>query len=508
MTAEKKKSNRRRIASITLLFLGNVVFFLTLWLLQQYDKIAIDQCLFQIKASSSGVNAGIAGGAVLKVGGFSIGFTVLEVILYRLLAGDEKGFLKENRAYIKYCATRVCSFFKNKSLHFSAVSFVICLLVFITQLNVPAYFGTATKESDFIEDHYVNPESVSITFPSEKRNLVYIFLESMENTFADTSAGYPITDNFIPELSALANENVSFSNTDTVGGAYSYGGTTWTASAMVAQTSGMPIKILLTSNAYGSEDGFMPGVVTIGEILAAEGYNLELLVGSDADFHSRKAYFEEHGDYDIIDWTSLKEQGRLPEDYNIWWGFEDEKLFAFAKEEITALAERGEPFNFTMLTADTHFPNGYECHMCPDEYESQYANVLACSSKQVYEFVSWLKEQPYYDNTTIVISGDHLTMDSQFLDDLDENYVRTVYNCIINPAKQPINEKGREFGTVDMFPTTLAALGAVIEGDRLALGTNLFSDKKTLTEIYGFESLDVELQKNSEFYNEKILAMK
>ena len=186
----------------------------------------------------------------------------------------------------------------------------------------------------------------------------------------------------------------------------------------------------------------------------------------------------------------------------------DEKLFAFAKEEITLLAKQDKPFNFTMLTADTHFPSGYECRLCGDEYDTQYANVLACSSKQVYEFVEWVKEQPFYDNTTIVISGDHLTMDSQFLDELDEDYVRTVYNCIINPTVTPVNEKGREFGTVDMFPTTLAAIGAVIEGDRLALGTNLFSAEKTFTELYGFEELDIELQKNSEFYNREILAMK
>ena len=35
---------------------------------------------------------------------------------------------------------------------------------------------------------------------------------------------------------------------------------------------------------------------------------------------------------------------------------------------------------------------------------------------------------------------------------------------------------------MDMFPTTLASLGAVIDGDRLGLGTNLFSDKPTLAE--------------------------
>jgi hypothetical protein len=104
----------------------------------------------------------------------------------------------------------------------------------------------------------------------------------------------------------------------------------------------------------------------------------------------------------------------------------------------------------------------------PDKYEA---------------FVQWIKEQDFYENTTIVISGDHLTMDSEFLADIDPEYTRTVYNCIINSAVQPVQEKNREFGTYDMYPTTLAAMGVKIDGDRLGLGTNLFSDKKTLTEI-------------------------
>ena len=37
----------------------------------------------------------------------------------------------------------------------------------------------------------------------------------------------------------------------------------------------------------------------------------------------------------------------------------------------------------------------------------------------------------------------------------------------------------------DDFPTTLSAMGAEIEGDRLGLGTNLFSAKETLSEKEG-----------------------
>jgi phosphoglycerol transferase len=244
----------------------------------------------------------------------------------------------------------------------------------------------------------------------------------------------------------------------------------------------------------------MPGITTLGDILQAEGYNQTILLGSDAGFAARDVYFNEHGNYNIIDVDSLIEEGRLPEDYWEWWGFEDVKVFEFAKEEITRLAAAGKPFNFTTLTADTHFPDGYLCPECGNGYDEQYSNVLSCSSRQVGEFIDWLKAQPYYNNTTIILSGDHLTMDPEFLEGIDENYIRTTYNCIINAPIDPVNEHNREFGTFDMFPTTLAAMGATIEGNRLGLGTNLFSTEKTLTEIYGFERLDEELSMRSDFY--------
>lgn len=276
---------------------------------------------------------------------------------------------------------------------------------------------------------------------------------------------------------------------------------------MVAQTAGLVVKVPLTADAYGSEGEFLPGAVSIGEILNREGYRQTLIMGSDASFAGRDTYFTEHGHYNILDLNALKAQGRLPADYCQWWGFEDEKLFAFAKEELETLAASGAPFNLTLLTADTHFPSGYVCRLCAQRHEEQYANVLECASGQVSAFIAWLKEQPYYEDTTIVISGDHLTMDPAFLEGVDPDYERTVYNCIIHSAVKPMHTSNRQFGAFDLFPTTLAALGAHIEGDRLGLGTNLFSAQRTLTELYGFEMLDKELQKQSDFYNARFLDM-
>ena len=48
-----------------------------------------------------------------------------------------------------------------------------------------------------------------------------------------------------------------------------------------------------------------------------------------------------------------------------------------------------------------------------------------------------------------------------------------------------------------MFPTTLSAIGADIEGDRLGLGTDLFSSTPTLCEELGEDLYKEELEKSS-----------
>lgn len=522
----EKKTRWKKITAAILLLTGNLIYFLTLWMTRKYDKVSLDQFLYNLKASAAGANSSLMNSAYVRVGVFGIGLTLIEIFLYLLFVGkfDRQvklignycvRFAKFMRRHLQKAAQlvrripwkRCFQFFARHVLPISVAVLLFACTFFLTKLGVPEYVNKKSTESDFIEKHYVDPNKVNLTFPEQKRNVIYIFLESLEVTFGEPHAGGPITENYLPEMTKLADDYINFSNDDGLGGALSFYGTTWTAAAMVTQTSGVIVEVPLNANNFGGEQVYMPGLTSIGEILADNGYTNTLLVGSNAEFHGREDYFEDHGNYDIIDTESLKEEGRLPADYDVWWGFEDAKLFAFAKEELTRLSKQEEPFNFTMLTCDTHFPNGYVCELCQNDYNAQYPNVVRCSSRQLSEFISWIQAQPFYKNTTIVICGDHLTMDPEFMQGVNEEYQRTIYNCIINSAVKPNKEKNRLFGTFDMMPTTLAAMGVTIQGDRLGLGTNLFSAKKTLTEEFGFETVDAEFQKKSTFYNKTFLGI-
>ena len=84
------------------------------------------------------------------------------------------------------------------------------------------------------------------------------------------------------------------------------------------------------------------------------------------------------------------------------------------------------------------------------------------------------------------------------------NNSRRTYNAFINTNIISNCTTNREFTTMDMYPTTLAALGATIEGERLGLGTNLFSCEPTLSEQYGTDYINTELLKFSTYYVECI----
>ena len=381
------------------------------------------------------------------------------------------------------------------------------LVRFSQQLNLIEYIANQMSVSTFIEENYISPEDTTVSFPEQKRNLIYIYLESMESTFISREEGGCMPEDLIPELTELAQDNVNFSENDRVGGATSSYGSEWTVGAMVAQSCGLPLLIPIDGNAYGEHSEFLPGATSLGDILESNGYVQEIMVGSDLSFGGRSNFFSQHGDYQVYDLYTAREREDLPDDYKVWWGYEDTKLFSYAKEELRKLAEGSSPFNLTMLTADTHHIGGYVCKYCKDEHESQYENVLSCSSRQVADFVSWIMEQDFYKDTTIVISGDHPTMDSQYIEThYDGSRPRKVYNCFINAAGDDLFSKNREFNTFDLFPTTLAAMGCEIEGERLGLGTNLFSGQQTLAEIYGLERIDSEFSRISRFYESEILG--
>lgn len=399
---------------------------------------------------------------------------------------------------------------KTKRIGLSII--LICSLVFVWAIGLPQFVWGSFHQNDLMAKEYVDPRTVELEFPEHKRNLIYIYLESMESSYSSKELGGAFDDNYIPQLSGLAldQSNVQFSNQEKMGGAQQVEGVGWTIAGMVAQTAGIPLKTPLKPNVYGRDEAFLPGACALGDILADQGYYQEFLLGSDARFGSRDSYFRQHGDQVVNDLLAARAQGKVAADYhNGFWGYDDRHLFAFAKERLTELSRQDRPFALTLLTVDSHFPNGYLYDDFPQPFNSSYGNAIYCSDSQVADFIAWFKQQDFYEDTSLIISGDHLTMASQFMLTVDPNYDRTVYNLFVNPQVpadyRPEFSRGRDFTTMDMFPSTLAALGVHIKGDRLGYGCNLFAGQETLPEKLGWEKFSQMMNGYSAFYNKEFL---
>ena len=399
-----------------------------------------------------------------------------------------------------------------------AVTVVVVLifsLVFaVFSLRIPEYLAHYGEKSTIYEERYIDPSRVDITDrDGNARNLIYIYLESMETTYASVEDGGAQKGvNYMPYMTELAKDNISFSDGEGLGGFHSVTGTGWTMGALLGTTSGIPFSLEIfgasSQNSQGKDGTFLNGLTTIGDVLAEKGYQNHFLIGSDAAFAGTNSYVTVHGNYDIFDLYTAREQGYVPKNYdNGFWGYEDKYLYEIAKDELIDLASGDAPFNFTMMTIDTHHTGGYRCSLCGNDYSGKLGNVISCADRQLYEFIEWCKQQDFYENTTIVITGDHPRMDTQLVKGVSY-YDRTIYNCILNAAVDaPTADKNRVFTSLDMFPTTLAAIGFEIEGDRLGLGTNLFSSLPTLCEEMGdgedgFNRFDEEVKKNSDYYKE------
>ncbi len=489
VSAPAKKRIVLKIACLACLFITTALCFAALWYNKNYTDTGFEAILLTLFGNVDAAQPGLVQSCLL--------FTLIPSFLLTAVCGI-CFFVKPKKKF---------GFFPLRGRIVSIISLALSLVFFLTATLSTGFWQfvvNSTKNSLIFTQEYVDPASVKIKFPEAKRNLIYIYLESMETTFFSKEQGGALEHNAIPELYNIAKHNINFSHNEDVGGFKTPSGTTWTIAALTAQTAGIPLKApdMFKRNHYG-KDSFLPGVTTLTNILKDNGYYQALMFGSDAVFAHRDVYFNTHGMDKIYDYNTAIEDGLIPEDYFVWWGMEDMYLYEYAKRKLPEIAKQEQPFAFTMLTVDTHHIAGYKCGLCRDKHIEQYDNVYSCASRQLSGFLNWLKRQSFYKDTTVIICGDHTTMDSDYIDrNVDPEYEQHVYNAIINSGAtyDVENYKNRAFCGMDMFPTTLAALGCDIPGNRLGLGTNLFSARPTLIESMGYEEFNRQISRKSDFY--------
>lgn len=496
--APRTRSFLSVIAGAVLGFLIGLFFFVPLWFGKTFGDIPADHFMFLLTEgggeSTQEQDLAVLNLMVVPV----IATAVIGACLGLVHAAVRFGKVKTERA----------SESKGFGLRGPVLTAMSALLVgsVVFAFNTVPLAGILRQEfshSDYIQANYVAPTAENVQMPEKKRNLIHIYMESVENSYYSKDMGGYMDENLMPELAELTKTGVSFSHTDNYGGPQQLYASGHSIAAMVNMWAGVP---MLASGAGDGKQMSYPDFTTTGDLLHDAGYETEFMLGASAKWGGLGDYYRRHGDFHVFDYKYAKSQGLIPQDYHVWWGFEDDKLYEFAKTDLTRLGEGSKPFYFVLENADTHFPDGYASpKMTERPFESHYANVIKYSQEETVKMIKWIQAQPWAKDTTIVVTGDHRSMDKKFFQGWDKDYNRTVVNFILNPVQgtdQPDSvTKNRQYAPFDLFPTILSSIGVKVKGDRLGLGTDLFSGRKTLVERDGVEKLNGEFSKNSEFYD-------
>lgn len=499
--AEPRQLSKKQMASYALVsVLVAIGFFISVgavWFLSTFGKITPEQLAFQLNSTTDGADTSVTdslwnGPIVLLV--------ISTLAGLRLLWGNwsfKAIKWTASAKWVKAVIVTVLLSIVGGGLYYAA-----------TELRVVSLYHSAYTTSDYVKENYADPDKTKLAFPEQKRNLVHIYLESYENSYLAKEDGGYMDTNLMPDLQKLSAEGLHFSDTTKFGGPEQTYGASWSVAGMVNMSAGLPLKVSTKHNAYGKDGSFLPGVTTMGDLLAEQGYNQTVMFGADADFGGLTTYYKTHGNHKVYDYNYARANCKIPVDYKEFWGFEDKKLYEFAQEEITELASKPEPFSFVMENADTHFPDGYKEQGMAEPFDKQYANVIFHSQAEVTKFVRWIQSQPFYEDTTIVLTGDHLSMDKKFFKDFDPEYHRSTFNLILNGTQEDTtkNKTNRRYASFDYFPTILSNMGVKIDGDRLGLGTDLSSKTQTLLERDGVTKFNSELERMSPFYDTQFVS--
>ena len=365
---------------------------------------------------------------------------------------------------------------------------ILAIMYFCFQFSVKDFVNHQFGK-DYFAEHYLNPASVEVK-PIQLKNLVLIYVESLEDTYKHKEI---FGENLLNSLDKLP--GYSFSSYKPAPGSW------WTIAGITATQCGLPLKSITLYD--GNDQGqviksFLPKAVCLGDILHQAGYTNVYMGGDALDFAGKGMFFKDHHYHEVLGRDELKSQLTNPQ-FN-YWGLYDDDLFKLAKDKLVSLKASKKPFNLTITTIDTHGPDGHFSKYCKSKGAESFEAIVTCTSDQVSEFVRFMNEHDFLKNTNVVIIGDHLAMENPVFAKLHQVKQRLIFNKFI--SDHPVSGNREQILPFDMLPTILDFIGFNVEGGKLGLGVTGFSKENLSTKVLNYEDMNSNLLNKSDKYLE------
>ncbi|MCG6656709.1 sulfatase-like hydrolase/transferase [Halomonas campisalis] len=369
------------------------------------------------------------------------------------------------------------------------------LLAIVLLASNPLLYGITQRGAAIVTDdgawlnrQYVEP--MILETPETPPNLLLLYLESIERTYADRER----FGDAYADLDAVGERGLVYE------GVRQINNTGWTMAGMIASQCGTPLMPagLLHDRQFTPLDKVVPGVDCLGDLLAEEGYRLAYLGGASTAFAGKGIFYEDHGFETVLGREELQPRLEDP-DYVNSWGLYDDSLYDFTIEEIRRLNEGDGPWGVVNLTIAGHAPHGYPAQACIDR-QGEFNGIdilysVECSAWLARDLIERLEREGLLDNTLVILVSDHLTMRVSAWDDLIQGDRDNTF-MLLGPGI-PVGREQREASMVDVFPTILEAMGFTIDWHRAGLGVSLLSDEPTLVEEHGKPTLHARMREET-----------
>jgi len=221
------------------------------------------------------------------------------------------------------------------------------------------------------------------------------------------------------------------------------------------------------------------------EVLTEHGYFTASLHANHRSFWNRDIMYDALGYQHFYDSDAYE----ITEENSVNWGLKDKEFFS---QSINHLKEMQEPYYAKFITLTNHFPFTLnEEDRTIDEYDSssntlnRYFPTVRYMDEAVEQFIHDLKREGLYDNSIIVLYGDHYGISKNHNDAMSQFLGKEItpfetvqlqrVPLIIHIPGQEGQTISHVAGQIDVRPTLLHLLG--IQTDNyIELGNDLFSD--------------------------------
>ena len=376
----------------------------------------------------------------------------------------------------------------------------------VRALGLPAFFTynahqTYTAEKDrsdataedlvpveeYVQEHYASPNSDYFGI-AKGRNVIYLHLESLQQFVIDHKLNvdgveYEVT----PFLNSLyhSQSTLAFSNFFNQVKA----GKTSDAETMI-ETSLFGLNQGSFMVQYGGSNTQQAAPYILSQ---NGGYTSAVFHGNSASFWNRNNTYKQWGYNYFFDQSYFSE---ATEENSFQYGLNDKIMFA---DSIQYLEHLQQPFYAKFITVSNHYPYtssligdeiGFPLADTPDETINGYfatANYLDASIKAFFDY---LKATGLYENSIIVLYGDHygisnsrnpdlaplIGKDSQTWSDFDNAMMQRVPYMIVVPGMTNGGIIDTFGGEIDALPTLEHLLG-IEANNYLQVGQDMLSSE-------------------------------